>query len=90
MRNAITYEGAEFSHAHFPVRLQRRRVIGPDEGHGWTATHMRLQYFEQRGGEPISPLGFSHAHRAIKVAVGWSREIAQHGLDDHHMGFCRE
>ena len=51
---------------------------------------MRLQYFEQRGGESFSPLGFCYANRAIEVTVGLRREGAQHGLDDRHMRFCRE
>src|SRR6476661_9485791 len=90
MGDAVTHESTEFPHAHLPVRLQRWCIVGPHECHGGTATHMRLQYFEQRGGEPISPLRFDYANRAIKVAVGRSREIAQHSLDDRDMRFCCE
>jgi hypothetical protein len=87
MRNAVTYEGAEFAHAHFPMRSQRWCIICSHECHGRAVTHMRLQHVEQRGGEPISPLGFRHANRAIEVAIGRRRESTQHGLDDRQTTF---
>src|SRR6185437_452759 len=87
MRMAVTQEGAEFAHAHFPMRSQRWCIMCPHESHGVAATPLCLYYWQQRGGEPNSPVGFGHANRTVEVAIGRRRESVQHGLDDRYVRF---
>src|SRR5262245_19298836 len=83
--HVLAYKSTEFAHPHFPVRPQRRKIVGSYESHCGSASHIRLQHSEKSTRKPSSTLRLSYADRAIKIAIGRGWKIAQHGLNDHHV-----
>ena len=48
---------------------------------------MRLQHLEKSSSKPLSTLRFGYTDRAVEIAVGRRRKIAQHSLNNGHMRF---
>ena len=78
MGHVFVHEGSELAHSHFPVRLSRSNVVGANERHCRTASHVPLQDFEQHACKTFSTLCFGHADRSVKIAVRWGRKVTQH------------